>query len=101
MVSETDMRAEITALRAEVDALKAAGSKSEESSARKPTDEHGDVEPSPVASLSLPIPEDLRDLEQAVRELAETVESDIAEHPVVSVGAAFLLGVLIGRMSTR
>ena len=55
----------------------------------------------PAALLGGQLPEELQDFEKAIRDLADTVESDIAEHPVAAVGAAFLLGIMIGRLSAR
>jgi len=39
------------------------------------------------------------EFEQIVKDLVESSEKEIAEHPAIAVGLAFLLGVLAGRAS--
>jgi hypothetical protein len=43
----------------------------------------------------------LRELQSALAEVTEDTEDVIAEHPLPSVGAAFLLGVAVGWMAAR
>lgn len=100
MATDKKIAAELAALRAEFEALKAQQASGVEASPG------GDGEPAkPVAGgfmdTAAHIPEQFRDFETAIRDLAEAVETDIAEHPVAAVGAAFLLGILIGRLSSR
>ena len=101
MADNKKLDKEIAALRAEVDALNEALSiESSEATAASGAGANT-VAREAAALLGGQLPEQLQDFEKAVRDLAETVESDIAEHPVAAVGAAFLLGVLIGRLSAR
>jgi ElaB/YqjD/DUF883 family membrane-anchored ribosome-binding protein len=43
----------------------------------------------------------LRDLERKLSEAAEDAEHIVVAHPLVAVAAAFLLGLMIGRMGGR
>ncbi len=43
----------------------------------------------------------LRDLQSTLSAAADDVEATVASHPLAVLGMAFLLGVLIGRMSGR
>jgi len=100
MAEDKKIAAELAALRADIEALKALQSSAAEEVAK------GESEPAPRAvggfvDAASQLPEQFREFETAIRDLAEAVEADIAEHPVAAVGAAFLLGVLIGRLSAR
>ena len=102
MTDDDNTRAEIDALRADIEALRTerlrqTGKALPEPA--EPVDRTDDA--SPQESVSSVVSEQLRELEQAILELAETIEADIAERPVVSVGAAFLLGILVGRSMAR
>jgi len=101
MVYSKKLDKEIAALRAEVDALNAALSNEGSATAAASSAGANTVAQEAVALLGGQLPEQLQDFEKAVHDLAETVESDIAEHPVAAVGSAFLLGLLIGRLSAR
>ena len=95
------MKAEIAALRADIERLRAdrltdAGTVPPEEGAA--THQSGDAS---AAEASSPAPAKLQEIQKAVQELADAVESDIAKRPVASVVAAFLLGILIGRLSAR
>ncbi len=100
MATDKKIAAELAALRAEFEALKAQQVRGVDLSPG------ADSEPAkPVGGdfmdTAAHIPEQFREFETAIRDLAEAVETDIAEHPVAAVGAAFLLGILIGRLSSR
>ena len=92
---------EITALRAEIEALKSERAKwmrkdaEEASEQAEPTATIPDVEP-PTSTH-----DQLKEFEKAVERLSETLEDEISERPLVAVGAALLLGILIGRLSAR
>ncbi len=47
------------------------------------------------------IEEAIEDLETALNDLSELTEDQIAKHPIASVAAAFAIGVLIGRLTTK
>lgn len=53
------------------------------------------------ASSQQQIENALAELKAAVTQLAEEAEDAIATNPLLSVGAAFLLGVAVGRLSKR
>jgi len=100
MAEDKKIAAELAALRADIEVLKALQSSAAEEVAK------GESEPAPhtvggFVDAASHLPEQFREFETAIRDLAEAVEADIAEHPVAAVGAAFLLGVLIGRLSAR
>ncbi len=99
MAGDKKLAKELSALRAEIEALKATRGTGDEgvSTGSTKTAAAGPIDL--TALFGGQVPEQLQDFERAIQELAETVENDIAEHPVASVGAAFLLGVLIGRLS--
>ena len=101
MTDEATTKAEIAALRADIEQLRAdhlmhAETVPPEQAAA--THQPGDTS---AAETSSPAPAKFEEIQKAVQELADTVESDIAEQPVASVAAAFLLGILIGRLSAR
>jgi ElaB/YqjD/DUF883 family membrane-anchored ribosome-binding protein len=100
MAVDKKIAAELAALRADIEALKAQQTGVAEAEPK------GDGQPAPQPAggfmdTAAHIPEQFREFETAIRDLAEAVETDIAEHPVAAVGGAFLLGVLIGRLSAR
>lgn len=43
----------------------------------------------------------LRELQAQLKDVADNAETLVAEHPLVSVASAFLLGVVVGRLLTR
>jgi ElaB/YqjD/DUF883 family membrane-anchored ribosome-binding protein len=101
MTDEATMKAEIAALRADNERLRAdrlmdAGTVPPQQAAA--THQPGDASETEAAS---PAPAKLQEIQKTVQELADTVESDISERPVASVAAAFVLGILIGRLSAR
>ena len=92
---------EIAALRAEIEALKSERAKrmrkiSEEASEQaEPTATTHEVEPTTSTH------DQLKEFEMAVERLSETLEDEVSERPIIAVGAALLLGILIGRLSAR
>ena len=103
MATDKKIAAELAALRAEFEALKAQQTSQASGSALSLG---GDGEATKhtgggFMDTAAHVPEQFREFETAIRDLAEAVETDIAEHPVAAVGAAFLLGILIGRLSSR
>ena len=92
---------EIAALRAEIEALK-----SERASLKRKIAEQASKPVEPAATIDEVEPatsthEQLKDFEMAVETLSETLEEEISERPIMAVGAALLLGILIGRLSAR
>ncbi len=101
MVQDDELVRELAELRAEIEALKAAPVRDISASEIEGGETVGDLLRGAAARYGGQDADYLQDLESAVRDLAAVVESDINKHPVASVGAAFLLGVLIGRLSAR
>ena len=101
MVQDEELVRELAELRAEIEALKAAPVQDVSASETDGSETVAGLLRSAAARYGGQDSDYLQDLESAVRDLAGVVESDIAKHPVASVGAAFLLGVLIGRLSAR
>lgn len=101
MAADKKLAKELAALRAELDALKAAQDTGAAAPAGESAADTTAIAGEAAALFGAQVPEQLRDFEKAIKDLAETVEHDIAERPVAAVGAAFLLGILIGRLSAR
>ena len=102
MADDDKMRAEIDALRADIEALRTERHRHAEKALPEPAEPVGTTDAeTPGDAVASVFPDQLQEVQQAIQELAETVEADIAERPVVSVGAAFLLGVLVGRSMAR
>ena len=90
---------QLAALRAEIEALKAmrVPANSEDPEAQRDiSTATSRSAPDSIAALSS---DSLQEVENAIRELSDAVEDQIAERPIVSVGAAFFLGILFGRLS--
>lgn len=92
---------EIAALRAEIRALKSARTRRMRKAAQEASNKaeaattNDELEPTKAAH------DQLEEFELAVGRLSETLEDEISERPVIAVGAALLLGILIGRLSAR
>jgi len=101
MPEDKIMADEIAALRAEIEALKS----ERESLERKVAEEAPEqVEPAAATHEVEPATsahDQLKEFEMAVERLSETLEDEVSEHPLIAVGAALLLGILIGRLSAR
>jgi ElaB/YqjD/DUF883 family membrane-anchored ribosome-binding protein len=96
MVKRKTLRHEIDQLRSEIAALQA------ERASQKASATSTEPEPSPgpeTVSAESADKVEAGDLEQAIAEFAETAEKEIAGHPAMAVGAAFVLGLLIGRLT--
>jgi ElaB/YqjD/DUF883 family membrane-anchored ribosome-binding protein len=94
MAQRKTLRQEIDELRGEIAALQA---ERQQASARK-------AKPSPFPAPKAESSGETGvgqhdDLERAIIEFAEAAENEIAEHPAIVVGVAFLLGLMIGRLS--
>ncbi|WP_112662641.1 hypothetical protein [Microvirga flavescens] len=87
----------------ELDALRADLRKAREPKRRRAPAPQA-KEPDPVAtdtSATAELQKQLKDLEEVLSEYAESAEDIIAKHPLVAVGAAFVLGIAIGRLFGR
>ena len=100
-MSEDKTADEIAALRAEIRALKSERTKRMRKAAQEASKKaeaaatNDELEPTKSAH------DQLEEFEIAVGRLSETLEEEISERPVIAVGAALLLGILIGRLSAR
>ncbi len=101
MAQDSELADEIAALRAEIEALKT----DRRSHASAEDDERfgvGEILSSHAIAQATGLPsEQLQEFQSAIQDLSEAIETEIAARPVVSVGAAFMLGILIGRLSGR
>ncbi len=100
MTGQDNMQDELAALRAEVQSLQENRRKQDAvPSADAPTDTGDKIEPDPE------IPEmDAKgkaDFEQAVGDLVERIENDMAARPAVTILGALVLGVLLGAAFKR
>jgi len=101
MSEDETVEEEIAALRAEIKALKSERTKrtrkaaEEASKNAEPNTTHPEIEPTKSSH------DQLKEFEMAVGKLSETLEEEISERPIIAVGAALLLGMLIGRLSAR
>lgn len=88
-----ELRAEIAALQAERAALTAPEPEPE-------PEPETEAEPEAVEETAGgPAATTLGELEKALTGLLETTENEIAEHPAIVAGLAFLAGIAVGRMS--
>lgn len=102
MVDDDAIHSEMAALRAQIRALQAASNRQPDmASPQTTTPVERTAEVAQQATGPAVLSDQFRELEQAIHELAETIEAEVAERPVVSIGAAFLLGILIGRSMAR
>jgi ElaB/YqjD/DUF883 family membrane-anchored ribosome-binding protein len=101
MSDDKHISAQLAELRAEIEALKA----KRKDLSQAPEEAPAEALSHNVGGARTPASdqwmEQLCELETAVKDLAEALENDIEEHPLFAVGAAFLLGVLIGRLSAQ
>jgi len=96
MVANKKLRAEVDELRAELVRLrKETADRVTPSSADKPVNKSETAKPSEPEELD----GETGNLEQMLKDMAEVGEKDIAEHPTLAVGLAFILGVLVGRLT--
>lgn len=91
--------AELAALRAEIESLKAMRVHGDTEASESQSDASATVAGAAAETIAALTGDNLVEVENAIRELADAVEDQIAERPVVAVSAAFLLGFLFGRLS--
>jgi len=92
---------EIAALRAEKNELKSERTKRTSQVAEEKTDGGESIPTTHEAEPTPSTHDQLKEFEKAVERLSETLEDEISERPLIAVGAALLLGILIGRLSAR
>lgn len=96
MAKNRTLRAEVDELRAELTRLrKEAADRVTPSSAAKPVNKSKATKPSEPDELD----GETGNLEQMLKDMAEVGEKEIAEHPTLAVGLAFILGALVGRLT--
>jgi ElaB/YqjD/DUF883 family membrane-anchored ribosome-binding protein len=91
-MSDADLHAEIEALRREIAAMRA-----EQSAAKSGARKAEETIEAGAATLT----EQLRGLAREIGDLTEETEKGVVAHPLTSVLAALVLGVLIGRVLPR
>lgn len=96
MATKKTLRSEVDELRAEL-----AGLRKERADPVTPSSTGKPVNQSKAAKPSEPDEQDEEtgNLEQMLKDMAEVGEKEIAEHPTIAVGLAFILGVLVGRVT--
>jgi len=96
MAKRKTLRLEVDQLRAEIAALQAERASQQASASAT---EAGPSSGSDAAAAETGGNGEAGDLERAIAEFTETAEKEIAEHPAIAVGMAFLLGLLVGRLT--
>ena len=91
-MSDADLHAEIEALRREIAAMRA-----EQAAAKSGTGKVEEAIEAGAASLT----EQLRGLAREIADLTEETEKGVVAHPLTSVLAALVLGMVIGRVLPR
>lgn len=96
MVANKKLQAEVDELRAELSNLR-----KERADSVAPSSKETPVSKPKAAKPDAPDEQDgeTGNIEQMLKDMAEIGEKEIAEHPTIAVGLAFILGVLIGRVS--
>lgn len=96
MVADKKLRAEVDELRAELNNLR-----KERADSAAPSSTEIPVSKSKTTKPDAPDEQDgeTGNIEQMLKDMAEIGEKEIAEHPTIAVGLAFVLGVLVGRVS--
>ena len=92
---------EIAALRAEIKELKSERPKRTSQVGEEKADEGEAITITHEVEPTTSTHEQLKEFEMAVERLSETLEEEVSEHPLIAVGAALLVGILIGRLSAR
>lgn len=101
MSEDETLEAEIAALRAEIKALKSEKTKRTRKASEEALKHEAPNTTNPEVEPTKSPHDQLKEFEMAVGKLSETLEEEIAERPIIAVGAALLLGMLIGRLSAR
>ena len=97
MADTSSLDAEINALRGEIKRSQPAAADTQAAS-----DKEGRAQSAVEHILSRPdVQTALKDLQAAISEVTSDAEDAITANPLLSVGAAFLLGVVLGRLSSR
>lgn len=97
MTTDDPFTAEFEQLRQDAQSLRRTRDDSAETQTKPPPPDEGDEDSGEDAALG-----DVRQqLETLMTELAEAIEGEVAERPMTSLGAAFILGVLVGRACAR
>ena len=96
MATKKTLQAEADELRAEL-----AGLRKERADPVTPSSADKPANQSKAAKPSEPDEQDgeTGNLEQMLKDMAEIGEKEIAEHPALAVGLAFILGLLVGRLT--
>lgn len=96
MVANKKLRAEVDELRAELSNLR-----KERADSVAPSSTEKPVSKPKATKPDAPDEQDgeTGNIEQMLKDMAEIGEKEIAEHPTIAVGLAFILGVLVGRVS--
>ena len=100
MAKKATLQAEVEALRTELNALrdeKPSSAKSAEETKPRSDEETADA-PRPEELLDDEQPT-AADIEKAIDDFVHSVKDEVNERPMVAVGLAFALGILIGRLS--
>ena len=105
MAGEDDLAKQIAELKREAEELSrqrdkraAKKSKPPEPAEEPPEEPDGEPDDEP-ADWEKQVEEFVRELEANVNEFTETAEEGFKKHPVMAVAAAFVLGIIIGRIS--
>jgi hypothetical protein len=98
MVQRKTLQEEIAELGGEIAALRAERAAQRTEAAAKAVEPTAVAEPKPEPA-DTPLFGKSGELERALVELVEATESEIAEHPAIVAGVAFLAGVAVGRLS--
>lgn len=99
----SDLQTELATLRAELAALRKEQAQSQPQSAAQASGEKEperarDLEKEPKKLSSYLKPEAIsEELENALKELTDLGEKEIAEHPILAMGIVFAVGFLAGR----
>jgi len=91
-MSDADLHAEIEALRREIAAMRA-----EQAAAKSGASKVEEAIEAGAATLT----EQLRGLAREIADLTEETEKGVVAHPLTSVLAALVLGIVIGRVLPR
>jgi len=98
--SKEALRAEVAMLRAELEAMRRARAGTQPTGDEPDDDDdNDDLDLDEEARRGLE--GQIREIRRAVEDLTEDARDEIAERPLVSVLAAFALGVIVGKLISR